>query len=131
MDNKLLKVSGILLIITGGISVLLGILAIAALAALGLPGILILGLVISLIGSVISLIAGIIGVKNSARPEKAKTCMVFGIIVIALTVLSIIFTLVGDGDVSLISLLSGLIVPIIYLVGAVQNKKLHDQYRQF
>ena len=78
--DKLLKVSGILLIITGGIS-FYWVFGNAALAALGLPGILILGLVISLIGAAASLIVEI-SVKNSARPEKAKTCMVFGIIVL-------------------------------------------------
>ena len=101
MDNKLLKVSGILLIITGGISVLLGILAIAALAALGLPGILILGLVISLIGSVISLIAGIIGVKNSARRKRQRHT--WSCIVSCFNCVIYYFHLVGDGDLSSVS----------------------------
>ncbi|HHX37707.1 MAG TPA: hypothetical protein GX717_06985 [Clostridiaceae bacterium] len=138
MDNKLLKISGILLIIGGGIGVILGILGLVAtigFAALGggtFAALLIIAVVLAILGSVISLVTGILGVKYSARPDKAQICIVFGIITIAINVLSIILTVVGDGDFSAMSALTGLVVPVIYLVGAFQNKKQHvNQFNKF
>lgn len=126
--SKFLKVTGILMIIFGALALILSIVAaigLAALAALDLnTWQYTLAVILMLVGSIFELIAGIVGVKNCNKPEKAGTCMVWGIIVIALSVLSNVLTLVGNPDnFSIVNLLTGLVIPVLYLIGAVMNKK--------
>ena len=98
--SKFLKVTGILMIVFGALALILSIVAaigLAALAALDLnTWQYTLAVILMLVGSIFELIAGIVGVKNCNKPEKAGTCMVWGIIVIALSVLSNVLTLVGN-----------------------------------
>ena len=126
--SKFLKVTGILMIVFGALALILSIVAaigLAALVALELNTCQYTAAVIlMLVGSIFELIAGIVGVKNCNKPEKAGTCMVWGIIVIALSVLSNVLTLVGNPDnFSIVNLLTGLVIPVLYLIGAVMNKK--------
>lgn len=126
--SKFLKVTGILMIVFGALALILSIVAaigLAALAALDLnTWQYTLAVILMLVGSIFELIAGIVGVKNCNKPEKAGTCMVWGIIVIALSVLSNVLTLVGNPDnFSIVNLLTGLVIPVLYLIGAVMNKK--------
>lgn len=126
--SKFLKVTGILMIVFGALALILSIVA-----AIGLAALVTLDLntwqytaavILMLVGSIFELIAGIVGVKNCNKPEKAGTCMVWGIIVIALSVLSNVLTLVGNPDnFSIVNLLTGLVIPVLYLIGAVMNKK--------
>ena len=126
--SKFLKVTGILMIIFGALALILSIVA-----AIGLAALVALDLntwqytaavILMLVGSIFELIAGIVGVKNCNKPEKAGTCMVWGIIVIALSLLSNVLTLVGNPDnFSIVNLLTGLVIPVLYLIGAVMNKK--------
>ena len=126
--SKFLKVTGILMIIFGALALILSIVA-----AIGLAALVTLDLntwqytaavILMLVGSIFEMIAGIVGVKNCNKPEKAGTCMVWGIIVIALSVLSNVLTLVGNPDnFSIVNLLTGLVIPVLYLIGAVMNKK--------
>ena len=126
--SKFLKVTGILMIVFGALALILSIVAaigLAALAALDLnTWQYTLAVILMLVGSIFEMIAGIVGVKNCNKPEKAGTCMVWGIIVIALSVLSNVLTLVGNPDnFSIVNLLTGLVIPVLYLRGAVMNKK--------
>ena len=126
--SKFLKVTGILMIIFGALALILSIVAaigLATLAALDLnTWEYTAAVILMLVGSIFELIAGIVGVKNCNKPEKAGTCMVWGIIVIALSVLSNVLTLVGNPDnFSIVNLLTGLVIPVLYLIGAVMNKK--------
>ena len=126
--SKFLKVTGILMIVFGALALILSIVAAIGLAALVALDLntwqYTLAVILMLVGSVFELIAGIVGVKNCNKPEKAGTCMVWGIIVIALSVLSNVLTLVGNPDnFSIVNLLTGLVIPVLYLIGAVMNKK--------
>lgn len=126
--SKFLKVTGILMIVFGALALILSIVAAIGLAALVALDLntwqYTLAVILMLVGSIFELIAGIVGVKNCTKPEKAGTCMVWGIIVIALSVLSDVLTLVGNPDnFSIVSLLTGLVIPVLYLIGAVMNKK--------
>ena len=126
--SKFLKVTGILMIIFSALALILSIVAaigLATLAALDLnTWQYTAAVILMLVGSIFELIAGIVGVKNCNKPEKAGTCMVWGIIVIALSVLSNVLTLVGNPDnFSIVNLLTGLVIPVLYLIGAVMNKK--------
>ncbi len=126
--SKFLKVTGILMIVFGALALILSIVAAIGLAALVALDLntwqYTLAVILMLVGSIFELIAGIVGVKNCNKPEKAGTCMVWGIIVIALSVLSNVLTLVGNPDnFSIVNLLTGLVIPVLYLIGAVMNKK--------
>ena len=126
--SKFLKVTGILMIVFGALALILSIVAAIGLAALASLDLntwqYTAAVILMLVGSIFEMIAGIVGVKNCNKPEKAGTCMVWGIIVIALSVLSNVLTLVGNPDnFSIVNLLTGLVIPVLYLIGAVMNKK--------
>ena len=122
-----LKVTGILMIIGGSISIitaLVTIIGVAALIALGAGTALLYAAgILSILSAVAQLIAGIIGVKNCKRPEKAQNCITWGVIVAALCVLGSILTVIGGGSFPIFSLLLGLVLPILYIIGAVKNKQ--------
>ena len=127
--KNFLKVTGILMIIGGAISAIVGLIALIGTLAVyslltgsGLLGWMIIGSVLCLISGVAELIAGIFGVSHCEKPEKAHTCILWGCIVVGLCVLGNIFNLIGGGSVSVVSLLLGLVIPALYIYGAVQNK---------
>lgn len=124
-----LKVTGILMVIFGAIALLTsitGLLGVSALVALGGAGLLPIwlyaGAFVSLISAVAELVAGIIGIKNCKKPEKAGTCMAWGIIVAALCVLGCILTVVGGDAFPVMSLIFGMVLPVLYIIGAAKNK---------
>lgn len=120
-----LLVVGILLVIGGGLSMFLVIptllLGIASLSMGGLGMILFLAALLACATAIIDLIAGILGIVNRNKPEKAKICMGFGITMIVFAVLGFISS-IGAQDVNYVSAIFGLVLPILYLVGAVKNK---------
>lgn len=126
----MLKVTGILMIIGGAISIIASILAIIGIAAIAYlsDGSASLGLLYAsgallIVSSVAELIAGILGTANCKKPEKAKTCLAWGIVVAVLAVAGIILNAIGGGSFSVISLITGLVLPVLYIIGAVQNKQ--------
>ena len=127
-----LKVTGILMIIGGGISIIMGIIAALGVAALAYisdgtvsSALLYASFVLMLISAVAELVAGIIGVVNCKKPEKAGVCIAWGIIVAVLSVAGTILNSVGGGSFSAFSLILGLVLPVLYIIGAVFNKKEH------
>ena len=127
-----LKVTGILMIIGGGISIIMGIIAALGVAALAYisdgtvsSALLYASVVLMLISAVAELVAGIIGVVNCKKPEKAGDCIAWGIIVAVLSVAGTILNSVGGGSFSAFSLILGLVLPVLYIIGAVFNKKEH------
>lgn len=146
----LLKVMGIIMIVGGAISVIVSIfLAIAAagLIAVGGPALLIIGVILTILGSVAELIAGIICTKNAAKPENATKCMVWSIIVLVLQLLGVILVLAGSAAMvkeltaqgvqasinstpsTIISIVVGIVIPVLAIIGAVMNKKSYDASR--
>ncbi len=129
MGSKLLKVIGILMIIFAGIAIVVECLAMAGVAALsaalgGSAGMYWLALILGAVGAVLELVAGIIGVKNWNKPEKAQTCVILGIVIIAFQILSDIFTLVSYSQgFNVFSAVLGFVIPVLYLIGAFQLKK--------
>ena len=79
-----------------------------------------LGLATTLVGGII---AGINGVKHCNKPENAKKCITWGIIVIALAVISNVLQVIGGGKFNVLSFVIGLIVPGLYIYGAFLNHK--------
>lgn len=129
MGSKFLKVTGILMIIFGSIALIIAIaalLGLGVLEAIGAPmGLLWASGIIALLGAVAEFVAGIIGVVNWNKPNKANICIGWGIAVAAMCVISNIFTLIGyPENFNVFSLLTGLVIPVLYLIGAFKNKKL-------
>ncbi|MGN0601869.1 MAG: hypothetical protein ACI4I7_04085 [Oscillospiraceae bacterium] len=125
-----LKVTGILMIIFGSIALIVSIVAILGIAALAYissgemsSALLYTAGVLSLISAVAEFVTGILGVKNCKRPEKAGTCIAWGIIVIVLSVAGSILTVVGGDSFPVFSFLLGLVMPVLFIIGAVKNKK--------
>lgn len=130
----MLKVVGILYIIFAALSILTGLMAVVGGAALGIAGgeSLALGLgaiamafgLMMILSSVFSLVAGILGVKWCARPDKAGTLFVLGVVLTALAVLNLLSSFGGDnGSAAVVGALIGLVLPVLYTLGAWQNKQ--------
>ncbi len=131
--HKFLKVTGILMIIASIATIGLGAVAavIAAMAAgVGVAGHLpfrfYLVLLATLGGGICQLIAGIQGIRHSKKSEKATSLIVWGAIVMAFSVLGIVLDVTNGDGINILSILTGLAVPVLYIVGAVLNAKADD-----
>lgn len=122
-----LKVTGILMIIGGGISLIAAIVALLGIAALALlgasSGMLYAAGALTLVSAVAELVTGIIGVVNAKRADKAGMCMAWGIVVAVLCVAGCILTVAGGGDFPVFSLILGLVLPVLFIIGAAKNKQ--------
>ena len=127
--SKFLKVTGILMIIgaafgiIGGIIALIGAGALAAVLETSAGGLMLASALI-LASAVFQLIAGIMGVKNCDKPEKAQSCLVMGVIVAILSVAGNVISNILGSSFNILSYATGLIIPVLYLIGAVKNKEL-------
>lgn len=127
-----LKVCGIIMIVGGGLSILLsiialiglaGVLALAAALEVQVNILAVIGLVLAIIAGVMELVCGIVGVKNCDKPEAAGKCLTFGIIVLATSILAQILTAIGGGNFNFFSMLTGSALPVLFIIGACLNKK--------
>ena len=126
--RKFLKVTGILMIIgaafgiIGGIIAMIGVGALAAVLETSAVG-LMLASVLVLASAVFQLIAGIMGVKNCDKPEKAQSCLVMGVIVAILSVAGNVTSSVLGSSFNITSYVTGLVIPVLYIIGAVKNRE--------
>ena len=126
--RKFLKVTGILMIIGGAFGIIGGIVAMIGAGALAAvletsAGGLMFASALILASAVFQLIAGIMGVKNCDKPEKAQSCIVIGVIVAILSVAGNVISNVLGSDFNIINYVAGLIIPVLYIIGAVKNKE--------
>ena len=126
--RKFLKVTGILMIIGGAFGIIGGIVAMIGAGALAAvletsAGGLMLASALILASAVFQLIAGIMGVKNCDKPEKAQSCIVIGVIVAILSVVGNVISNVLGSDFNIFNYATGLIIPVLYIIGAVKNKE--------
>ena len=117
----MLKVVSILFIIFGAIATIVSIIGLVgsawlAAATYGLAGMFVVAMVIALIVSVLELVIGIIGVKKAADPTQANFFIVTGIILCVLALVSMILSFQ-------VTSLIGFVLPILFIVGGVMNKK--------
>ena len=127
--RKFLKVTGILMIIGGAFGIIGGIVAMIGSGALAAvletsAGGLMLASALILASAVFQLIAGIMGVKNCDKPEKAQSCLVMGVIVAILSVAGNVISNILGSSFNILSYATGLIIPVLYIIGAVKNKEL-------
>lgn len=132
--HKFLKVTGILMIIASVFSIFAGVIVggIGVLAAgMGVGSGLTFGyyaaLLLTLVGGICQLIAGIVGVKHSKSTENAKKCVAWGVVVIAFAVLSNVFSVANGGAFNVTNVLTGLLVPGLYIYGAILNSKVEAE----
>ncbi len=141
-----LKVVGILMIIFGAIAIIMAIVSFGAVGVAssigdsfaGVEGLeeavsevrgatttAYIGVILGLIAGVAELVAGIVGVANCKKPEKANLCLAWGIITAVLAVLGVIFSLIAGSSIgsAIVSLIFGLVMPVLFIIGAVKNKK--------
>ena len=128
--QKFLKVTSILMIIGGalsGITCLLGIAGVALLAAVAdshaAALLLYLALALALAAAVVEFIAGLKGLKACKTGENADKCVILGAVIAGITILSTIINLAGGGKVNVTSILLSLVVPGLYIYGAMQVQK--------
>ncbi len=126
--RKFLKVTGILMIIGGAFGIIGGIVAMIGAGALAAvletsAGGLMLASALILASAVFQLIAEIMGVKNCDKPEKAQSCLVMGVIVAILSVAGNIISNVLGSSFNVLSYATGLVIPVLYIIGAVKNKE--------
>ena len=126
--RKFLKVTGILMIIGGAFGIIGGIVAMIGAGALAAvletsAGGLMLASALILASAVFQLIAGIMGVKNCDKPEKAQSCLVMGVIVAILRVAGNVISNILGSSFNILSYATGLIIPVLYIIGAVKNKE--------
>ena len=126
--RKFLKVTGILMIIGGAFGIIGGIVAMIGAGALAAvletsAGGLMLASSLILASAVFQLIAGIMGVKNCDKPEKAQSCLVMGVIVAILSVAGNVISNILGSSFNILSYATGLIIPVLYIIGAVKNKE--------
>ncbi len=141
--SKLLKVSSILMIIGGIAGAVLSVLMVAlagastamlsdesiqqSIAEAGtttgtVSAVLWVAAIFIVIASVVEIVAGFKGKNNWNNPTKAQTLLGLGI---ACAVLSLIGNIMfaSDSGVSIVSILTGLILPVLYIIGTIQLKK--------
>ena len=136
-SSKLLKVSSIFLIVFGIVGLVVSIIGLifagavdVGAAGVGTHDAELLGLIITiaavvgLVSALITLVAGVLGVKNHANPEKATVCIVLGIIILVSTISETVLTIAGENfdALNIIFAVLGLVIPILYVVGAFQLK---------
>ena len=127
--QKILKVTSILMIIGGIIAAIAGVIAILGVSALAAlsgsaegTGLLYASSILVPVASVIQFIAGIKGIGACNAPQKVAACIKWGIIIAVLSIISMIIGLVAGGDFSITSLILNLLVPGLYIYGAIQMK---------
>ncbi len=87
-----------------------------------LTGLMWVATAVTVVAAVVEIIAGFKGKSNWNKPEMAKTLMIWGIICLAVSLIGNILFITSDAT-SVISILTGLVVPVLYIVGTVQLKK--------
>ena len=82
-----------------------------------------IAVVISVVCAVVEIIAGVKGKKNWDNPEAAQGMMILGIVCAILSLISNILFATGGLGVQVVSILSGMVLPVLYIIGTVQLKK--------
>ena len=82
-----------------------------------------IAVVISVVCAVVEIIAGVKGKKNWDNPEAAQGMMILGIVCAVLSLISNILFATGGLGVQIVSVLSGMVLPVLYIVGTIQLKK--------
>ena len=127
--QNFMKITSILMIAGGiiaGIAGVIAILGVSTLVALAGSaegaGLLYASSIIVTIASIIEIIAGVKGLKACKAPELDKKCVTWGILIVVVSIISMVIGLIGGGEFSISNLALNLLVPGLYIYGALQIK---------
>lgn len=116
-------VTSVLMMIGGAVGIINGVIAVlgagALAAAVGTTasfGLLMFGSVLVWGSGTAELIAGVTGMKRAAKPEKAVAYLAAGILAAVLTALGNVLIVSGGGSINVLSLVSGLALPVSCLL---------------
>ena len=127
-SNGLLKVCSILMIIGAAIDIILSVIALAGvgiLAAAGIAtGLVIVSTILLILACIIQMIAGVKGVKGANDPALGSKCVIWGVLVIILSVISNVLNIIAGNGFNTFSFLLGLVLPVLYIIGASKSKKM-------
>ena len=125
-----LKVASILMVIGGALGTLMSLLGIAGVALLAAAAdshaaalLLYVALALAVLACVVQFIAGLKGLKTCKTGENADKCVVWGVVVAAITVTSTVISIINGGEYTITNILLNLVVPVLYVYGAAQVKK--------
>lgn len=120
----MLQVVSILMIVFGAIAAVVSLIGlVVVIAAVAITGevLALFAYLILIAAGIAELVVGIIGVINCKDLSKAQMLLTCGIVVAAVTVLGNLLSMIGSGF-NFFTLLSGLLFPILFIVGAIQMK---------
>ena len=127
--QSFLKVTSILMIVCGIIAAIFGVIAILGVSALAAlagnaegAGLLYASTIIVTVVSIIEIIAGAKGLKACKAPRTAGKCVTWGALIVAASIISMVIGLIGGADFSISNLALNLLVPGLYIYGALQVK---------
>ena len=123
--KNLIFVSGILLVIFGGIGVLLTALSLIGGISLGLDGAIVLMIFYEFIVTVLTIVFGVMGIINAKKREKAQSIMNMGIALCAMKIVDLIAAaMIVDVTMStVVGVIIGLILPFLFIIGGNTNKQ--------
>ena len=130
--EKILKITSVFLLIGGviaafaGVIVPLGIKALLALEGKGHEADWIYAAMFVIAAAIVQIIAGVKGLGACSRPEKAASCIGWGIFVTGVNIGSMLVVLVNEGSFSIGSLVPQVVLPGLYTYGAVQVRDNTD-----
>lgn len=117
------------MLIGGILAAIMGVIALIGIAALVVlmgadvsAGLLYFSGALVIVSAIAEIIAAAKGLGACKNPQKAKGCIPWGIVIAVLCVVSQILTVVGGGEFSVINLITGLVLPVLYIIGANQMK---------
>ncbi|MEG1847193.1 MAG: hypothetical protein RRX92_05230 [Lachnospiraceae bacterium] len=116
-------IAAIIMLIGGGAVAAIG--GASGLEGSGVVGGTLIGLsIVTIVVGVIELLAGIFGVKECGNVEMAPKCFKYGIVLIILVAVEIIFSIV-TGGFKIMDLL-GFLFPVLYTLAANMNKQTNS-----
>lgn len=122
--RRFLKVTSVLMLVFGIIALVLGLVGTVTVALYSAfmeqsVGAFYVSAALLLVACVIEIVAGIKGNTASRVPQAASGCVPWGIAVLVLTVLSLVLGVVADRGIDWWSVVLNLLVPALYVYGAV------------
>ncbi len=112
-------IGSIMLMLGGGILGALGAAAGEVEAGAAIGALTTVAAIVSMISCILLIVAGAVAVKRCN--EISSTCFIWGIVLVLIEVISLVFTIVSGGFTPL-SLVS-LVLPVLYLIGGALNRK--------
>lgn len=131
--RSILKTSGVLLIVFASLSLL----SMLSVLPLLIQTDSYISLVAYIIGAGVNLATGIISLIYCDKPSKARLCEFFAILSIVVSVIcyivsSLVYGIVdATSETSLVSLVSGIVLPVLIIIGAYRLRHPDSEYPEF